>query len=143
MAPVAPARRCILRQDASAFAHRVFAAIGGKTTRWEDLAATIKGNDRAQQDAEWHAHQNREKLAEESLRYVQLREALDRPPTLKEFGLTRFVFYAPVLDTELIEKWGVNDSVNYVLTHRNRERAADAERAWERYSAVIEACLLR
>jgi hypothetical protein len=139
--PVTPARRRMLHDDASTFARKVFSAIGGKPTRWEDLAATIKGNDRNRQDAEWRAHQDREKLASASIRYVQLREALDRPPTLKEFGLTKFVFYAPVLDVDLIEKWGVKDYVNYVMTHRNSERAADAERAWERYSAAVERCL--
>jgi hypothetical protein len=111
---VAPRVR-LLPRSLNDFALRVFAAVGGKPTRWEDLAATIKGDDRTQQDAAWRDHGNRQKLAELSISYVQLWEALGRPPSLKEFGTGKFNYLAATLDPDL-------------------------ERAWNQYASAIQAC---
>jgi hypothetical protein len=114
---VAPRVR-LLTRSLNDFALRVFAAVGGKPTRWEDLAATIKGDDRTQQDAAWRDHGNRQKLAELSIWYVQLWEALGRPPSLKEFGTGKFTYLAATLDPDL-------------------------ERAWNQYASAIQACFRR
>jgi len=135
--PTATVRRRALRIPASAFAQSVFSAIGGIPTTWEELAKTIVGGDRERQNEEWRAHQNREKFAELSLRYVQLREALDRPPTLKEFGPGTFEYPARALDAELLEKV----DPFHPSTRSREERLADMEVAWERYAAAIEWCV--
>ena len=93
--PATPIRRRRLIQSASEIGRRVFLAIGGKPTRWEDLAETIEGDDCSRQDAEWSAHQERKLLAQLSIRYAQLREVLERPPTLREFGVGKFIHLAP------------------------------------------------
>lgn len=114
--PAISPRVRLLTWSLDEFALRVFATIGGKPTRWEDLAATIKGNDRTQQDAAWRDHGNRQKLAELSIWYVQLWEALSRPPSLKEFGMGKFSYPSATLDP-------------------------DIERAWVRYGSAIQSCL--
>jgi hypothetical protein len=114
--PANPGRVRLLPRPPNEFALRVFAAIGGKPTRWEDLAATIKGNDRTQQDAAWRDHGNRLKLAELSVWYVLLWEALGHPPSLKEFGTGKFAYPGAMLDP-------------------------DPERAWVQYASAIQASL--
>lgn len=141
--PVEPVRTRYLEVPPRDFAARVFAAIGGKSTRWEELAATIVGDDRERQDAEWRTHQNLEQLARLSIRYVQLREALDRSPTLKEFGEARFVDLAPALDIEPERRWTESPGLEAARTRSEatRPRAADADAAWQRYVAAIERVL--
>jgi hypothetical protein len=140
--PVSPVRRRFLTERPARFAQRVFAAIGGVPTKWEDLAATIAGTDREKQDAAWRAHQDRVKLATLSVKYLQLREALDRPPTLKEFGSGSFYYLAPVLDPSLNEKWSHNTSARGVTAYEEmKTRVADVAVAWELYSAAIERCM--
>jgi hypothetical protein len=136
-APVTPARARYLREPAVEFANRVFGALGGRPTRWEEIAATIKGDDREKQDSEWRAHQSRVSLAGLSIRYVQLREALDRPPTLKQFGETRFLNHAPALDPGLSSVWNETP----LPDDADSKRVADVTKAWERYGASIEHCL--
>lgn len=114
--PIGPTRTRLLARPPDDFAFRVFTTLGGKPTSWEDLAATIKGNDRTQQDAAWRDHGKRQKLAELSIWYVQLWEALGRPPSLKEFGTGKFTDSGSVLDP-------------------------DVGRAWERYGSVLQARL--
>lgn len=140
--PVSPIRRRFLFEDPGRFAKRAFTAIGGVPTKWEDLAATIVGRDRERQDAAWRAHQDRVKLATLSLKYVQLREALDRPPTLKEFGPGSFYYLAPVLDPSLTEKWSREKPAARVTMYEDmKARVGDVAAAWELYSGAIEQCL--
>jgi hypothetical protein len=57
-----------------------------------------------------------ERLAEESLRVAQLREALGRPPTLKEFG--RFDHLGPALNPDVQKAWHTYISlINAELCH--------------------------
>jgi len=60
------------------------------------------------------AYSNLKRLAEYSLWYVQLQEALGRSPDLKEFGRGKFEWLAPTL-------------------------AGDIDEAWERYRRAVEA----
>ena len=103
--PIHPKHNRLLPRDIQAFMWRVFQNLGGKSTSWGELAKTIVGNDRAKQDAEWRAHGYRTKLAELSVAYVQVREAIGRPPALKEFGLARFKANASALGDNVEEAW--------------------------------------
>jgi hypothetical protein len=105
--PVHPTRNRLLPSDIQAFMWRVFQTLGGKSTSWSDLAKTVVGNDRAKQDAEWRAHGYRTKLAELSVNFVQLWEAIGKPPTLKEFGLARFKANASAIGNDLEAAWEV------------------------------------
>lgn len=141
--PVTPVRRRYLSEAPARFAQRVFTAIGGEPTSWEQLASTIVDRDREKQDAAWRAHQDRVKLATISLKYVQLREALDRPPTLKEFGPSSFYYLAPLLDAFLTEKWAREKTPGVVITGYEdmKAKVADVATAWGAYSAAVEKCL--
>lgn len=108
--PVEVGRSRLLTRPVVDFAKQVFAALGGKPTRWEDLAATIQGRDREKQDMEWRLHGSREKLAELSVWYVQLWEALGRPPSLQEFGVGKFSHLAASLDSDVGHAWTVYGS---------------------------------
>lgn len=105
--PVHPTRNRILPGDIQAFMWRVFQTLGGKSQSWTDLAKTVVGNDRAKQDDEWRAHGYRTKLAELSVSYVQVWEAIGKPPTLKEFGLARFKANASAIGDDLEAAWEV------------------------------------
>lgn len=140
--PVAPVRRRFLTERPTRFAQRVFTAMGGVPTTWEDLAKTIFGTDRARQDAAWRAHQDRVKLAKLSLKYVQLREALNRPPTLKEFGPGSFSYLAPVLDGSLTATWSTAGTDRPVSAYAEiKVRVEDVAPAWARYADAIERVL--
>ncbi len=114
--PVQSRRTRMLPRDKQAFMGSVFRAIGGEPTSWNELAQTITGKNRESQDANWRAHGSRKRLAELSLRYVQLREATESPPSLKEFGPSHFADLSSVL-------------------------ANEPETAWARYSQVVESIL--
>ena len=105
--PVHPTRNSLLPRDIQGFMWRVFQSLGGKSTSWSDLAKTVVGNDRAKQDAEWRAHGYRTKLAELSVNYVQVWEAIGKPPTLKEFGLARFKANASAIGDDVEAAWEV------------------------------------
>ena len=61
-------------------------------------------------------HTNVVWLAEEILRFIQLKEALGRTPQMKEFGTSGFEYRSAVL-------------------------SPDPQQAWEQYAAVVEAAL--
>ena len=103
--PVQSCRERLLPRDVEGFLWRVFQLLGGKRTNWSDLARTIVGDDRAKQDAEWRAHGDRKKLAELSVWYVQVREALGRQPSLREFGSSKFRPLATPLGGDVDEAW--------------------------------------
>jgi hypothetical protein len=80
--PGRPARIDLLPGDPLVFVRAVYAAIGGGPPLPPEAAW---------QDHEAYQHQwELRGLASEALRYLQLQEALDRPPTPKEFGAERF-----------------------------------------------------
>jgi hypothetical protein len=141
--PVSPVRRRHLHEPPAQFAQRVFTAIGGVPTSWEQLSSTIVGRDREKQDAAWRAHRDRVKLASISLKYVQLREALDRPPTLKEFGPSSFYYLAPLLDASLTDKWQRDAKPGAAISAYEDMKAKvdDVAAAWSAYSTAVERCL--
>jgi hypothetical protein len=101
--PGRPARIDLLPGDPLVFVRAVYAALGGgpplpREAAWED------------HDAFGHQWELR-RLASEALRYLQLQEALDRPPTPKEFGADRM-------------RW---------------DQLGGGEAGWARYEAAIEA----
>ena len=60
-------------------------------------------------------------LAEESFRFIQLEEALGRPPSLREFGTRAFESRAPVLAPAIDEAWG---KYTRAIEAARRERSA-------------------
>jgi hypothetical protein len=109
--PVQAARVRLLPHDIQTFMWRVFEALGGRRTSWHALATTIVGSDREKQDAEWREHGNRKRLAELSIWYVQLREALDNPPSLKDFGVSTFEQVALLLAEDIAQAWALYSRV--------------------------------
>lgn len=81
-----------LPSDLQAFMGRVFRAIGG---------------DRERHNAALPHRGNRKRLAELSVWYVQLREALGAVPTLKEFGASKFGQLSAVLADEPEKAWAL------------------------------------
>jgi hypothetical protein len=76
---------------------------------------------RAQADAQDRHHKLR-RLAGESLWYVQMLEALGRPPTLKEFG-SKFEWLAQVLASSTDEALSIYEKAVTVALARAREPA--------------------
>jgi hypothetical protein len=105
-------RVSLIPADRVGFAERVFKDLGG--VRFERKIIATNREEAQAQNAELAKLTNLERLAEESLRYLQLQEALGRPPRRKEF--TR---------------------IEYRLARLN----ADVDQAWEKYVTVIEAAL--
>lgn len=103
--PVQTKRTRVLPADTQAFMGHVFQAIGGKPTSWSELSEAMLGDNRESRDAVWQAHRNRVQLAERSVWYVQLREAIGAPPALKEFGASKFGFLSSVLADEPENAW--------------------------------------
>ena len=97
----------MLPSDTQGFMSRVFEALGGKRTNWSDLSETIVGEDRGRQDAERRSDGDRKRLAELGVWYVQVREAVGRPPTLKEFGLSKFKPFASAIGEDAEQAWAV------------------------------------
>jgi hypothetical protein len=114
--PVSPVRVALLPHNLQGFMWAVFVSLGGRRTSWSQLASTIVAGQREQQDAEWRVHLDRQRLAEACIQYVQLREAYGEPPSLAQFGKSRFASRSAFLD-------------------------ADVDRAWDRFSSVVERVL--
>lgn len=86
-----------LPHDRPGFAYAVFTELGGPETAPRDI------HDYSANLTRYHAI---EKLAGQGFRYVQLLEALGRPPDLKEFG--RSIFQVPsaqALDKDIDHAW--------------------------------------
>jgi hypothetical protein len=113
---VRPERVTLLPSDRIGFAKRVFEALGGKPFERQTLVAN-RGEGVAQA-AEQDRHTKFGWLAEESLRLIQLEEALGRPPELKEFGTSGFEYRSDVF-------------------------SPDPQQAWANYVAVVEATRMR
>ncbi len=109
---VHPVRVCLMPPDRGRFASRVFEGLGGQRfVRHIVVANREEGHAQAE---EQDRHTKLGWLAEQSLHYIQLEEALGRPPELKEFGTPGFEYRGSVLSN-------------------------DTETAWEKYAAVIKA----
>jgi hypothetical protein len=108
----------LMPADRRGFATKILAAL--------QTSLTDSGDQKRTQSAA-HRNNDLERLAEESPRFVQLREALGRPPTLKEFG--RFAYWAPALAPDVNQAWRTYARVI------EAELNAPAEAASERNSA--------
>jgi hypothetical protein len=100
---VHPVRVCLMPLDRGRFANRVFDGLGGQRfVRRVVVANREEGNAQAE---EQDRHTKLGWLAEQSLSYVQLEEALGRPPELKEFGTSGFEYRCSVLSTDTEVAW--------------------------------------
>jgi hypothetical protein len=99
--PVAPDRVRFLPRDVQKFMWRVFVALGGKATSFDDL----EDLEQPARSIEWGNHLDRKRLAEYSPRYVQLCEGSGQTPSLKEFGRTMFQQGARILAEDIEEAW--------------------------------------
>lgn len=102
VAPATPHRIDLLPGDPYTFVRGVWTALGG-----QHLPEEASWKDRPAFDHQWQTG----KLASGSLHYLQLAEALGRPPTPKEFGADRITW----------------------------DSFGGEEQGWRRYTAVIEA----
>jgi hypothetical protein len=98
--------------DRLAFARSVFETLSGQLFEHQVLGFTREEAHLQMEKQEQYNKLNW--LAEESLRFLQLQEALDRPPEIEEFGVSAFA-------------------------NRSAALSSDVEHAWHKYAAVIEA----
>lgn len=99
--------------DRLGFAQRVFAALGGVPYQPRDIGTNPED---ARKDADARdRHHALSRLALESLSYVQLVEALGRPPTVTEFG-TKFEWPSRILAANVDAAWTrFSTTVDHVL----------------------------
>jgi hypothetical protein len=98
-----PERVCLMPLDRAGFASRVFDALGGRHfIRQVVVANREEGRVQAE---EQERHNRFVWLASQSLRVIQLEEAMGRTPELKEFGTPAFAWRSEVLDTEIEHAW--------------------------------------
>lgn len=109
-------RVSLLPADRFTFARQVFESLGGQP--FERRTFVSDREEGLAQAAQQDRHTKLGWLAEESLRLIQLEEALGRPPELKEFGAAGFEYRSGVL-------------------------APDPQEAWTNYLAVVEAARMR
>ncbi|WP_030159920.1 TerD family protein [Streptomyces sp. NRRL S-244] len=103
----------LLTCDGYDFARRVYDALGGKSLDHDTWM-----NDPDESRRQWQLS----RLATESLRYVQLHEALGEPPTAKQFGAQRMTWPWP---GEESEGWPVLQSAISTLTTSTPPVVAD------------------
>ncbi|MFE2361077.1 TerD family protein [Streptomyces virginiae] len=102
----------LLTCDGYDFARRVYEALGGKP-----LSHDTWMNDPDESRRQWQLS----RLATESLRYLQLHEALGEPPTAKQFGAQRIAWPWP---GEEAEGWPIFQSAISALTDTSPPVAA-------------------
>ena len=90
-------------RDRIAFVGEVFAGLGGVPFERSTVVSNPEQNQH--NAAEQDRHHKLRRLAAEGLTYVQIREALGRAPTLKEFG-SKFEWPSKVLDENVEAAWG-------------------------------------
>lgn len=96
--PLQPERIRLVPPDREAFAWAVFANLGGHKIQKHN-SSDNGGND--------HWRSNLIRLAEQSLTYLQLEEALGHPPRLNEFGRGKFEWVAPSLAPAIDDAWSI------------------------------------
>jgi hypothetical protein len=107
-APPRSERLIVMPSDRVTFAWAVFSALGGKPFRRESVVANRAEGER--QAEEQQRNHGLKRLAEESLWYLQLEEALGRPPDVKEFGQKKFEGLAVALSGDPLAAWAVYSS---------------------------------
>jgi hypothetical protein len=109
--PIHPRRVTLMPPDRRGSALLVFERLGGRPFEPQPLLA------RRDELAAYGAEQDRQAklgwLAAESLRLIQLEEAIGRSPELKEFGTSSFEYRSAVLAEDPLEAWQ-----HYVTTVR-------------------------
>jgi hypothetical protein len=101
--PVHPERVRLIPVDRRGFALRVFARLGGTPFDWRSVDPSREDNDaRAAEQARnttlgWFGAQ--------SLRVLQLNEAMGRPPELKDFGRPAFEWRSEILADDPLAAW--------------------------------------
>lgn len=95
----------LLPQDIQSFMRDVLRRLGGKDTSYSELATDGLKSGSNGWRADWQAHHDRKRLAELSPWYVQLYEALERPPELAEFGRAKLKKLSATLHLEIDEVW--------------------------------------
>jgi hypothetical protein len=109
--PQRPQRIAIMPNDPEDFAWSVFERLGGKPFTRKTIVESQEEVD--QQAKEQQRNGNLLRLSELSVSYVQLEEALGRPPTLREFGQTRFQWPSSVLAKDMDAAWLIyKDSID-------------------------------
>jgi hypothetical protein len=106
-APGPTQRVKLLFNDVESFALRVFFALGGNRIDASNLTYHEEEDDaeQARRQAEWDVHWKLKQLAELSVRYAQLREAVGRQPTVLEFGREEFEHLGTALGNDQAQAW--------------------------------------
>jgi hypothetical protein len=101
--PVHPERVRLMPADRHGFARRVFARLGG--TYPESQAVDPSSDTSAAQAAEQNSNFSLAWLGGQSLRVIQLEEAMGRPPELKDFGRQSFEWRSRFVADDPLEVW--------------------------------------
>lgn len=109
--PITPARAALVPDDHEAFVRAVFDELGGEPFKRYRVVEDREAGRRQQEES--NRYNRIRELAEASLRYLQLEEALGQPPDKQQFGRRKF-------DPIAAELWG------------------DPEHGWSLYRAAIE-----
>ncbi len=104
--PVQAQRVAILPADRVAFAFAVFQALGGNPFfRQEHPNGPQQDYQAWRKESERNAQLSQ--LADLSFWYIQLEEGLGHPPTLKEFGQSKFAQLCPVVSEDIDTAWHI------------------------------------
>lgn len=101
--PIHSRRVTLMPPDRRGFALLMFERLGGRPFEPQPLLA--RRDELAAQAAEQDKQAKLGWLAAESLRLIQLEEAIGRPPELKEFGAPSFEYRSTVLADDPLEAW--------------------------------------
>lgn len=101
--PVQPERVMLMPTDRRGFALGVFARLGG--TPFEPQTLDASGQDIDAQAAEQNRNAALAWFGGQSLRVIQLEEAMGRPPELKDFGRQAFEWRSVILADDPLEAW--------------------------------------
>ncbi len=104
-APRMPTRETIMPADRVGFTWSVFCALGGQPFERRSLVANPE-EAKVQVEAQQRNHQLK-RLAEESLWYLQLSEALGQAPTVDQFGRSGFGRIAEPLSKDVETAWSI------------------------------------
>lgn len=103
--PNQPIFKRVMPFDKKAFTRALFLELGGKTykpSKRRDIYSPQEEEEKSKL-LEWN--RNRLALVRLSLWFIQLQEALERPPKLKEFSLNKFQWCSSFLSQDVEEAW--------------------------------------
>jgi hypothetical protein len=108
--PVSPTYSRLIPEDVEAFVERVYATLG--SVEVGPYSPAFDEKEREEHDRKFVENRRQWGLAKLALDYLRLEEALGRPPTLKEFGTSKFDYQA--VEAGLgpgMEAWGRYEQV--------------------------------